>query len=698
MIIISLDEGGRFEQLTRPQCMLIGGLVFQCGSEADMKQEMRSLENFFKTMCAEQGGSYPTDLHPIWDAGGNVINADSMGKTKKALSTEMGDYLQKRGRWANGRPQKGSYYTFCMVGDQKGLDDHSAGNLRDNIATVRYDHMIYRTIENILMYNPQFRNEKEIKLDLPTRVINLNDKGINRESLKAELEKLGYRRRRNKDGSFDENVYEVTDETSFRTCLESALLNTDRSDLQFDLNVQSINYKKPQFYQMFLYLADTLCSVYQDTIYGMKTNAAALPALKEKCGKLTRAEKNMLWAYHPVDQKWRTIWNDYSNANWFEALTAAWEIRTSRGAVEKVYGDTWIQWFEKVLVAEKDFSALSEAVFKLDQYMLDMETRKQGTGMYIMNLLKENYQLIENEKERGRLEYRISKIITGLYNHHGDYAKAQAEYKKCMAAARYVPIEEFLGLQLLHSVSLCDAQKYEEAENVAATLVTHHELLNDIKTEVYPDNRMVYDSYGRALSQHGQCYSFLGRYEESIERFEEALEIFEEKSRDWRVTGSYLLHTLIEKEDAGAYKAKAKEYFGAASVKKQFSNIIDGKCGKASFALYVFLKGLWLFGGTETDPAVIREMIEKIKEAQKADDPSHPWEQVMKYCAFLQCRYFEKNEKHEGSEELMAIGRATLQKPEGILKVIAEENEKQYRLVIQGKDWMDGSKVNYTYR
>ena len=691
MIVISLDEGGRFELIRKQQCMLIGGTVFQCETEEDIKKEKQSLERFFRTVCSEQECSYPADLH-YNRSGGKVINAETAEKVKKALAEEMPDYLCKRGRWAQGRPAGSTYYAFCMVGDQNGLDDNSAGNLRDDVATVRYDHMIYRTIENIIFYNPRFQDEKNIVLHLPTRVIQTTD-----PFLTDELKQLGYSRHKNNQGVHEQNVFDVTDPASFRTCLESALLSSDRNDLIFDLSVQSINYETPQFHQMFLYLADTMCSVYQDAISGLTTNAQALPALDKYCSQLVNSSKALLWAYHPADRQWRKIWKRYSNGNWFDALINAGELRFSNQAVKQIYSKIWVRPFEEDLAVKNDFSALSEAVFRLDQYMLNKSNRNQNIGMYIMNLLKENYRQITDEKERGVLEYRLSKIMMGLYNHCGEFTKAQEEYNKCVNAARYVPIEEYLGLQLPYSVSLCDARRFEEAEKVASALVSHHELLNAIKEDVYPGDKTIYDSYARALSQDGQCLAFLEKYDEGLERFNQALDIFESGTQDWLVTSSYRLHLLIEKGDRDTYTELARAYFGAGSPKKQFAAILNRKCGSVPFALYLFLKGLWVFQ-PETDPQTIREFTDKVSELQRISGSFHPWEQIMKYCAFLQCRCFEADGCHTESAALMETERAILQGTDGILQVIAEENEKQYALVLQGKDFTTGSKLNFTYR
>ena len=491
MIVISLDEGGRFEQLVSPECMLIGGLAFQCTSRSELNKEKDSLKTFFQTICDEQNSRYPQDLHPDWDENGKVINVKNLRKVKRALADEMPDYLQKRGRWNQNRPASGNYYTYCMVGDLEGLGERGTGSLRDNIATIRYDHMIYRTIENLLFYNPYFRDETNYSLHLPTRVVNLNDQEIDRETLEKELKKLGYRRRRT-DKGFDNNVYEVTDETSFRTALESAVQNGSRKNLQFDqLMVQSINYESPQDHQVFLYLADTLCSIYQDAIHGLTTSSEALPALKDCELRLTGQGRILLWAYHPSDNSWRDCWSDFCHGNWFDSLRIASEISHSGNVIDQVYREIWINPFETLIDTTVNITATNDALARLDLYMRDKEKRRQETGIYIIKHLERSHRLIRKAEIRVRMEYMFTKIMTGLYNHQGNFIKAEEEYRKCMEAARYVSIEEYLGIQLFYIVRLCDSSRYEEAESLAGKVIAHHELLREITAEIYPGNKLV---------------------------------------------------------------------------------------------------------------------------------------------------------------------------------------------------------------
>ena len=699
MIIISLDEGGRFEQLISPECMLIGGLAFRCAGNAEFIREKDRLKNFFQTICREQGGRYPEDLHPERDNQGFVINREKLTQVKNALAEEMPAFLQKTGRWIQGSSSDSSYYTYCMAGDLDGIGERSSSNLRDNIATVRYDHMIYRTIENLLFFNPYFLEEKEYRLHLPTRVVNLTDQRIDRDALEKELKNLGYSRNQKKDGSFDNNVYKVTDEASFRTALESALQNGFRNDLQFDLMVQSINYKAPQDHQVFLYLADTLCSIYQDAIFQLTTCEQALPALKECCTKLAGEGHAMVWGYHPVDRKWRSCWSDFIHANWFDSLKTASEISNSKNTADMVYRDIWIRSFETIIDASDNVPAINDALSRLDNYMRNMEKRRQDTAVYIISHLEKCHNLIRKDEYRIRMEFMFSKIMTGLYNHRGNYIKAAEEYEKCMEAARYVSIEEYLGIQLFHIVCLCDASKYEEAEKLAKGIVEHHQMLQEITAEIAPDNKLVPDSYGRALSQHGQCLTLLGRYNEALEAFNQAMKIFGARSDDWLVTGSYRLHALIEMGNRDAYSSAAKEYFNANTPNKQFKSILDRKCGNILFALYVFLKGLWVYGEGNDNPDKLLEIIDTIAKLAKEETKLiHPWEQIMKYCAFLWCRLSEHGENHTRSEELMQIGRAALSEAEGILKTISDENEIQYQHVLHGEDYTIGSKLTFIYR
>lgn len=696
MIVISLDEGGDFEKLSDTKCNLIGGLAFECRNTIDKEQEMKCLETFFRTVCSEQGCQYPADLHYNPNtARTGVSNRESAKKVKDALESELPDYLQMRGRWASGRPADSRYYLFCMTGDKKGLDDETRSNMRDDKAAIRYDRMIYRTIDNLLFYNPRFEKQVKYSLHLPTRVYTPDpDK-------KYEFRNLGYATRLVRGGDYDRNTFVVTDETGYRVAIETAQQRSGRTDLQFDLMVQSINYETHQPQQQFLYLADTLCTVYQNALHGINSNAKALPALAE-CGKaLVGEEQTLLWAYHQADVQWQSIWDNYKHGNWFDALSTASEISGSRGSVEKVYQKTWIHWFEGALVSSpldlRRIRAMEDALNRLDDYMQDMQKRQQSTGLYIIDQLKKCHEGIGNPALREPMDYKIAKIMTALYNHRGDYWKAEEEYKKCIEAARYVPIEEYLGVQLLYIVCLCDASEYERAEQLAGTVLAQHEMLNKLKANINPENKLIPDSYGRALSQHAQALTLLKKYDKAIEEFDKALEIFENRKKDWFMTGSYQLHALIEKGDWQEYKKASKEYFGSDIPAKQYEAIIKGECGKIPFALYVFLKGLWVFTEISLKSEFVKKIIDETEARIKEAKPEHPWEQTAKYCAFLWHRYFETNTDTSRSGELMELNRTILTEAEGVLQIIKAENEKQYHNVLNDENYLNRCTLFFTY-
>ena len=295
------------------------------------------------------------------------------------------------------------------------------------------------------------------------------------------------------------------------------------------------------------------------------------------------------------------------------------------------------------------------------------------------------------------MDYKFAKILTALYNHRGDYRRAEEEYKKSIDAARYVTIEEYLGVQLLYIVCLNDATQYEKAEKLASTVLAHHEQLNKIKKNIYPDNKLIPDSYGRALSQHAQTLTLLKQYDQAIAEFNQALKIFEARDKDWFMTGSFKLHALVDKGDLSDYKKAAEKYFGSDNLKKQYESIINRECGNLPFALYIFLKGLWVFTETTLNPETVREIITRTEALMKEAKLEHPWEQIMKYCAFLWHRYFETNEDVNHSKELMDQSRSVLTEAEGVLLTIKEENEKQYHNVISGINYMKGCTLFFNY-
>lgn len=691
MIVVSLDEGGKFENTT-DKCMLIGGAVFRCKEKKDTEAELRRLERFFKGTCEKLNAEYPFDLHYNWE-NGRVVNSDSANKVKEALFEGLPDFLRGRGAWAKDGPN-GIYDLYAMVGDENGIHNGGSNLIDDAYATNRYEHMVYRTVNNLLFFNPLLPKDTDFQLELATRVVDVKAD----PRLRAETEKLGHSKRREGEGSFEDGVRVVTDASSFRAALEAAIIDSTAEDARFEIHVQSINYGKAQYKQGFLYLADTLCSLYQEAVKNCTDAGAALKQLYECCSK-TAGERNIfLWAYHSVDVQLRQVLEHCAYKRYFDALLLSNEIRSRGDAISEVYSTLWLSAAERGLTEGVTPLKLQIALEELDEYLHLQGEYRLIFAQNILDVLKKQFEVMQDRKkeENDRLQYQLYKVQMTIYNHQGDFTRSLQMFELCRERSQYVPMEEYLGLQNLLAVALLDADRYDEAMTIIKGEIGYHEMLIDIKKEIYPDAKDVFVSYGRALSQLGQCYAYRGEYEDAKESLIRSVELYGDSVRDIKRTVSYLLHTAIEMKDRKLYEEWAGKYFGCTGLNDVFSAVVNsnGNCDK--FGLYVFIKAVYYLYRDEVNKKDIRNWTKTVWKVYTKKKDGHPWEFILKYFGLLwACKITPGGD--EESDKLINEAVGSVER-KGILERITDETIVYYDRAKQGDYDFDGGQLRYMYR
>ena len=695
MIVVSLDEGGRFERVNRfaaGKCMLIGGAVFQCKEKRDADAELRRLERFFRGTCEKQNADYPFDLHYNWKNGA-VVNSEAANKVKAALLESMPGFLQGRGEWAEDRPN-GTYYLYAMAGDEKGIYTGGSNLIDDAYATNRYEHMVYRTVNNLLFFNPLLPKDADFQLELATRVVDVKADS----QLRAQTDKLGHSKRREGEGTFEDGVRVVTDAGSFRTALEEAIIDSTVKNARFEIHVQSINYNKPQYRQGFLYLADTLCSLYQDAVRCCTDADSALKQLYKCCSETAGKQNMFLWAYHPVDVQMRQVLEHCTYNNYFDALLLTNEIRSLQSGISGVYDELWLSAAEKRIIADGTPLQLYIALEELDGYL-----HKRGYNLAfaqnILDVLQKQYDMMHDGKNDAddRLQYQLYKVQITIYNHQGDFARSLETFERCRERSQYVTMEEYLGLQNLLAVALLDADRYDEAMKIIKEEICYHEMLIGIKKEIYPNAKNVFVSYGRALSQLGQCYAYKGEYEEAKDHFIRAIGMYGDSAGDIKITESYLLHAAIEMKDRELYEKWAERYFDCTGPDNWFAAAVNlnGTCDK--FGLYVFIKAVYYLYRDEVNPKKIRGWANIIQRVYKKMKDGHPWEFILKYLALLWvCRIAPGGDERSDALIKEAVDSV---KRKGILERITDATLVCYERAKRGDfEPEEDSQLRYMYR
>ena len=697
MIVVSLDEGGRFEfqyGSVNSHCMFVGGAVFFCKSAQDVQHELGRLKEFFEKVCEEQHAVFPEDLHYNHRKDGQVINAETASCVKQALFTELPDFLKNRGRWSVGAAN-GSYGLYAMVSDSRGMGQGESAVknnlLDDNVAANRYEHMAYRTLENLLFYNHKTTNEKTFQLELATRVLPVG----NNKALASDTRMLGYRKRRAPDGGIDPDTVIVTDEGSYRAFLESAAESAGCLDAQFNINVQTINYDAPQNKQGFLYLADTICSLFQDLMRTSRDAGTGLKKLYDYCGKTVGTQKTMLWAYHPIDRLLRRALIAEKAGNCFEALLAVCKSKEFQRELNTVYETQWFASVGRRISAAHNSAELQMALEKLNAYM-----RQPGYSLkysqQILKTLKTAVEQLKSMSQRGPLLFRLLVIEMTIQNHMGNHEKATQIYDQCIREAHNTTIEEFLGLQNMISVTLLDSMETGKALKIAQSTVTYHEMLNQIRKEICESPDPAIPSYGRALSQLGQCQAFSGSYDDAICTFKAALRHFREEPGDRMRTISYLLHAAIEADNKEIFETYADAYFGQKDISEGWKKNKALPDENSKFGLYVFMKAIYVLYREQLSRKEILALTNAVRKRYTSKADGHPWELILKYCALLVLFVSDSPEQAEWWDA--EIPNAVDHPKEGILPRILMEAHEQIDAARNGRYELLDCHLPFMYR
>lgn len=720
MITIALDEGGHFENLKQNvNCMYIGGIVFQCKDNEARKKELERLQNFFKEICVKEGCKYPQDLHYNW-CDGEVINSSSAERAKTAVINQLPDFLNGTGAWASNAPI-GKYYLYALVGDKNGIDYfedkgintiNSEGELSnlidDNISCNRYEHMAYRTIENLLFFNLRFQRKEDnnVRLNLATRVFKVNDD----EKLRKESLQTGHEKHDLYDSTF-----RATTLSSYRAALISMIQNSNRKDLQFeDIRVDSICYdNKPDinFYHGFLYLSDIICNIYGSILENCNQADTAIGQLWQNCQQYT-PKRVFVWTYNGFDQKYRSIYKSFINKDYYTVLKDMYLVSKENEKNAKVYDSLWFDDIKKGILfsnEDEEFSFVQGAIKKLE-LELSKSMIKADEAHYIFDFLKAKTEELckktDNESQSYGLLYTLYKSEMAILNHEGNHDASSEAFKKCLKYARYVNVEEFMELQNMYAVNLCDTLNFNEAIKITTKTCEYEDMLRTIKEEINPSESK-YIHQGRTYSQLAQCYSFIENYEEAQNYFEKSLVCYGDDSFNRAITLSYYLHMLIEQKSFDEYKKYSRQYFHCETLKEQLISILDNykttpQNNAWMFMLFVFMKALYLLyldTLQKNDLKLLKELLLKFDTVKSiSNKENHPWELIYKYAAFC-CLKVGNKEYNEKAKEYIKEAKNVLgDEKVGILQQIIDEIDVQYDSVLNGKDAFEKSQLTYMYR
>ena len=656
MLIISLDEYGRFENPHSGRCM-IAGVIYEDKTGNGRQAELNRIRDFLEEACDDCGCHYPQDLHFQRDPAGNILNLNACNQVKSHIANIFGDFLKKA---------KGTYYLYAVVSERSGIsmfNDADAGNLlRDDYAGNKYLHMTQMAVRNLLVNNPVLQDSK-YHLEFATRVLTTNGD----TTLQSQSQELGLSSPRDATGSRIAGVYNLTDTNSYISTLSAAMLESKRRDADFTLRVQSINYStagESSRLQGFLYLADIVCSLLETVIPG---DGHTAQRVLDQANSFTDHKKNMVWCYDDVDEQLRSAQQNRLAGRWLDSLNVLYDIQSAATPQAEFYRQHWVPVQMRHFQQDATPLLMEHAARELAAYVKQPDagtTRGSYLATQLLEILKK-----QNDPQFRSCRYWLYSALVTLSNHRGKSDDAKAYYQQAMTYAGAAPLEDYLELRNAYSVFLLDQKSYTESlENTEQTLI-YEELAEDLRKEASDSRNTASPHYGMTLSQLGQCYAFLEDHPQAQAYFLQALEKFGGDEINTQITRSYLLHSYIENGDREEYLSLCRDYFGCDTLQHQLERIGSMSHTSAKFALFLLVKGWHRFRIDEASVGVTQQLLRRILGMQ-ADRSEHPWELICKYCALIAR---EKRVNGVVEPAIKGIETVAAQGHSGILSDICED-------------------------
>ena len=713
MITIALDEQGDFENLNNKlntEPVFIGGVLYDdTGDLEDYNTEKRRLQSYLRNVCGDAGGVYPRDLHFSLEGGSN--NGLIVKQVKTIFGETIKEFLEK-GTWRNYNlgfsSRKGTYYIFASLRGEHGKEELLAENvseaIREDFASNLYLHMAEGVIERMLFHNPIISDIKQVRLELATRRVILE--GDDRTMRMKEYEKLGYAAVQRpavqtKPGLTE---YILTNPTNYRTAVEREMLHSGKKTLMIDrIGVKSIYYKHPREGMDFLYLADAICS---HLSFNRKGNIESewIESFDEMSDRINGRCRNLIWGYDEADEYFEKSWRAVEKGDYYTALSLVFDGMKCRSTMKEFYGRKWYSLVIEAAIKNANIIDLATAIKKFKDSIMENNLNQEKL-VYIYEALEKVGAAVcySNEKEESKL-YDLYDAGVSAYTHIGDSDNAKKCFEKTQQYAEYVAIEVFLRTRNRMVVFLGDMLEFQKALSIADENVKYHELLSNMKKQIFKDACYESLNHAIALSQRAQIYAFM-KDARAEEDFQNALETMDSDTPDRLITESYLLHYYISAGNKEKYETYAREYFGGEKcIVEQFDYLVrEGAKTQARFSLkfafYVYIKALYNF----YLDSIPEKLLNKLKSIEKAfsdinEDATrqingHPWEVIYKYLALIMHKYNEDDLANIYEDRI----RLFVEHSKGIIKSIAKNSLRECENSIYGKEEKADSSFTYMY-
>ena len=671
MITISLDEYGTFEENVRKPSY-IGGLIYD-DQESDYTESVNEVSNERKRIQAyyrmvlsdvekelegqKQSLSYPADLH---SNGNRERDHQIIAPVKQKVAETLGEFIAlgtykgKLLRYKHGnetRPfsgRKGKYHLFVLLksddGKKKLLRETAGMLVNDDYGANRYIHMAGSIVNRVLFHNPLYPAGRMPAADIDIATRSAGDENEINSELKEEFNDLRYTPKESLSGH---KYYSVMDADIYRTLIAQEIVNTGYTSSRINsLNVKAISYEPGRYGMEFLYLSDSICSMLG---YELKGGSADkwLTQIRDRVAGLNPDNQNMIFGYDEIDNDFTRAWNCYERREYFEALTITYYAKRKEGAFAKHYASEWFPYVEKRIAENMMPDYFNSCVSKLSS-MLKTNNLDQELHFY---LLKQLEQMVSEVSEKYRSPDMLAAVLYDLYDaavsayyHIGDPDTALEYYDKCKEYAYYAGVDAFLRTNDKLIEAMEDCFEWDMALLLSEENITNQQKASAIRREIITKSNKA-DSLeeAKAISHHAWILAS-ERLSDAEKEFRKALEMMEHGSANYKITQSFLLHYYADQGMKEAFEEEATDYFDGKKTYHQRLNYIIKKeetihsAFSKEYALYVLIKGLYLFGQNELDSKFwekLKSLKETLTKADGHEPGGHPWQIIYKYLKLL---------------------------------------------------------------
>ena len=444
--------------------------------------------------------------------------------------------------------------------------------------------------------------------------------------------------------------------------------------------VKSIFYKHATEGMDFLYLADAICAHLSFHRSGSKPSEW-IESFSKIAKEINGNTRNLIWGYDDADEYFEKSWKAIERGDYFEALSQEYGGEKCASRMKDFYCAQWYPLLVEKIIKTVNVSDFSTAVRKYKDAVMGNNIIQDKLVHIYEALVKIGESVKFSNRYDEAMLYDLYDAGVSAYTHVGDSENAQRCFEKTQQYAEFVATEVFLRTRNRMAVYLCDRLEFKKALEIADENVNYHELLLNMKRQIFKDEEHESLNHAIALSQRAQIYAFM-KDDRAEADFINALSMMEAETPDRLITLSYLLHYYISVGNRKKYEEYAREYFdGRGGLADQFEYLArEGASEHArfsfKFAFYVFIKAVYEFYSDSLSNKLlnrfkkIESTLQELNENTAKLMNGHPWEIIYKYLALIM---YENQDQENGDRYVEKI-KAISESSGGTIREIANEN------------------------